>query len=301
MFQGLIFSLISGATYGLLGIFVKFGYKYGMSAFDMLLQRFFYGALAIFLYILVKDRKLLKANRSTLLKAGLLGFVIYPLQSWLFMQAFKLIPASTAVLTFYLYPVTVTILAAIFFKTPITRLTVLSLFTVLGGCSLVFFDAFAHSIDMTGVFYALAAMVVFSVNLTFCQKVLSDQKPLTVSLYVMLFTFIFFSAVHSPMNIIPQNADQFLVGFGLGLIPTALSISLLYFAIELVGSSYASIFSTVEPITTITAGAILLGEEIYALQLVGMFFIIIGIIIPNIPEIRERQNLRNFNKTKQRN
>ncbi|XPV77448.1 MAG: DMT family transporter [Desulfovibrio sp.] len=291
MFQGLLFSLISGITYGLLGIFVKFGYMFDMSAFDMLQQRFIYGALAIFIYIQLKDRSLLKTSRSTIIKAAILGLIIYPAQSWLFMQSFKLIPASTAVLTFYLYPVTVTILTAIFFKTPITRLTILSLFIVLGGCSLVFFDAFANKVDMIGIYYALAAMFVFSINLTFCQKVLSGQKPLTISFYVMLFAGLFFCAVNSPENIIADNMNQFWIGLGLGLIPTALSISLLYFAIELVGSSYASIFSTVEPISTIVAGSILLGEQIFALQIIGMFFIIIGIIVPNIPEIRQRRLL----------
>jgi drug/metabolite transporter (DMT)-like permease len=66
-----------------------------------------------------------------------------------------------------------------------------------------------------------------------------------------------------------------------GLIPTFIAVTLLYIAVEKIGSVYASIFSTVEPIVTVTASYLILNENIVFIQIVGAIFILGGIILPN--------------------
>jgi len=72
----------------------------------------------------------------------------------------------------------------------------------------------------------------------------------------------------------------------LGLVPTALAISLLYLAIERIGSAWVSIFSTFEPVATLAAAHLLLGEEVALLQLGGAALIIAGIVLPNARLLR---------------
>jgi len=66
----------------------------------------------------------------------------------------------------------------------------------------------------------------------------------------------------------------------------ALAVTLLYRAVELVGSAKASICSTLEPITTVLASALILGEAIVPIQVAGMFLILAGILLPNIRLLR---------------
>lgn len=284
--RGIVYAILSAACFGMLAVLGKLAFARGFAAAEILQYRFGFASLMLLGWYAATDRSVLRARPRTLLKAALLGIGLYPVQSLCFMTSLKHIPASTTSLILYFYPVAVTVLSALLYKTRLNRLVVLSLALLVAGCGLVFFDAFQRSISQTGLLLATAAMLVFSVYLLALEHLLKDENPRTISLYVVVATALVYAVMAPPTGFLHMDAVSRALAVVLGLVPTALAVTLLYRAVELVGSAKASICSTLEPITTVLASALLLGESIVPVQVAGMALILFGIALPNLGLLR---------------
>ncbi|QGY40599.1 EamA family transporter [Pseudodesulfovibrio cashew] len=281
MLRGLIYALLSATAFGCMAILVKLGYQAGMTGSEMMQYRFTYAAVILFAALLVKDRRLLVISRKGLAACAFLGLVVYWLQTSCFVQALATIPASTTALVLYVHPVTVTLLSIWLLKMKPDRVVGLSLGLVMGGCCLVFYDAFLKAVDPAGLLYATGAMIFFSIYLILVQILLKGIRPLTATVYVISFAAISFTLTGNPGGWLELTPKTFAIGFALGVVPGVIAVSLLYLAIEKVGSAYACIFSTVEPVVTLAAAAAFLNENVVLLQIGGAALIILGIVIPN--------------------
>lgn len=289
MGRGIIYSVISAICLGTLAIFAKTGLAMGMEPLQIVQYRFTFGAIILFGWVGITQPQLLRISRKGLLKAAILGVGIYPFQSWFFIKALQHIPAATTSLIYYLYPILTTLIAVVFTGLRPGRTIFLSLALILAGCGLVFYNAFAQALDMRGIWFALACMATFSIYLTLVQRFTRNDEAKRISLWVVFFMGLTFSLLSSPLTIFSQPLKGWLVALGLGILPTALAISLLYRAIEKIGSAYAAMFSTIEPVTTVLLAALILGEPVDAIQIGGMGLIVAGIIVPNLNLIRQRQ------------
>ncbi|MDI6725404.1 MAG: DMT family transporter [Smithellaceae bacterium] len=282
LLKGLIFSLISAVSMGLLGILGKIGYRAGMSELEMLQNRWFYGAAMLFIYIFLTDRRALRISGITLLKTAILGAFFHGVAGFTFFKAIRYIPVSTTLLIIYFYPVVVTLASAYLFKMRLSRTVILSLIFILTGSSLVFFDAFAQDLNSLGIIYAVVNMIVFSGYMIAAQIFLRGEKPLVMTCYMAMFAGLAFSFFHSPLKIMDSGPEQILIGLSLGLIPTVIAYFFSFRALREVGSGYVSIFSTFEPVTVLVLGYLVLGERMFVYQVFGMVLIIGGIVLPNL-------------------
>lgn len=282
MIQGLIYSLISATAFASMAILVKFGYAAGMTGPVMMQFRFGYAVIFMLGILFIKDRSLLRISWRDLGKCAFLGLVVYWSQTTCFVSALETIPASTAALVLYGHPMVVALLSATFLGMRINRAVIASLFLVMGGCCLVFYDAFLRDVDGLGFLFALGAMTVFSLYLILVQVLLKGLKPLTATFYVMLFAAISFTVTGDIFAWRQATGDQMVISLALGLLPGVVAVTFLYVAIEKVGSAFACIFSSVEPIITLAAAVVFLDEKVVLLQVGGALLIILGIVIPNI-------------------
>jgi drug/metabolite transporter (DMT)-like permease len=280
--HGLLLSLLSALCYGMSPILYKLGYEAGLGEMDLLQYRFIVATLLIFLLLALTAPSRLKPTPGLLLKAAFTGLVLYCLQSYLFLKALRFIPAATTSLILYFYPVTVTLLSAAIFKSRLNRVTCTALLLSLSGCILVSLDSIHRRHDITGILLALGAMAVFSVYMITVQVVVRTDRPLTFTFYVFLFVALAFSSLHDPLAIRAYDGRQILLCLLLGIVPTAMAVPLLYFAVQKIGSAMASLFSTFEPLATVVAAAIVLQERVTLPQLMGMLLILGGIILPNL-------------------
>jgi drug/metabolite transporter (DMT)-like permease len=288
LISGLVYSIISASCFGFLPVFFKLGYAANLDTGTMLSFRFVFALIILFPFILITKRKHLKIGIKALFMAFICGSFFYGLQSYFFAASLQYLSASTTSLILYIYPLTVLILSSIFFKSKITGAKILAIVLIFAGCLCVFYDAFHRQMDPKGLVLATLAMVAFSAYLIFIQKSLVIVDSTVFSFYVFAFTALQCLVVYRPFSDLSLNIEQWTVCLLLSVIPTVFAIIFLYKAIERIGSSYASIFSSVEPAVTIIASAILLKDPIKALQVLGMVFIIAGIVVPNLRLITRR-------------
>jgi len=88
--------------------------------------------------------------------------------------------------------------------------------------------------------------------------------------------------------------NRIVIGLSLGVVPGVIAVTFLYIAIEKIGSAYACIFSSVEPVVTLAAAAIFLKENVVLLQIGGAVLIIAGIVIPNARVLMMKRKLLNI-------
>ena len=281
MLQGLIFAIISATAFGSMAILVKLGYDAGLDGAVMMQFRFTYAAAMLGCVLLLKDRRLLAISASGLIKCAFLGFVVYWLQTTCFVSALATIPASTTALVLYGHPVVVALLSWLFLGMKIDRTVILSLILVMSGCCLVFYDAFLREVEWTGLMYAFGAMAFFSCYLILAQVMLKGTKPLTATFYVMLFAAAAFTLSGDVAAWLTPTTASVTLGLTLGLIPGVIAVTFLYLSIERIGSAYACIFSSIEPVVTLIGAALVLDENVVLLQMAGATLIILGIVIPN--------------------
>lgn len=289
MIRGLVYALISATAFGSMAILVKLGYEASMTGPVMMQSRFTLGVLVLFFILLVKDRTLLHISLKNLGKCAFLGLVVYWSQTMCFVSALETIPASTMELVLYAHPIAVALLSAYFLNMEIDRPVVISLTLIMAGCCMVFYDAFLREADGTGLLYALGAMAIFSLYLILVQVLLKEMRPLSATFYVMLFAAVSFTCSGDISAWAQLTAEQAAIGLTLGLVPGVIAVTLLYAAIERIGSAYTCIFSSVEPIVTLWAATVFLDENVVMLQMGGAVLIITGIVVPNL---RARRPIR---------
>ena len=286
MLRGLIYSIISAACFGTLPVLGKLGYELGMQTFELLAFRYGSAALLLGCWLAVTRPSALRIGPRTLAKTALLGLCIYPIQSTCFLSALKYIPASTTSLIFYLYPATVALASMVVLRQRPTRAVWASVGMVVSGCALVFLNAFMRHADLLGVLFALGAMGMYTTYLLVAQVVLKGEPRMTVVFYTIAFAASVFTASAWPLDLGAFTPARAAVAVSLGLVPTVLAVTLLYAAIEFVGSTLVSIFSALEPVFTLALAVCLLGEPVALWQMAGALLIVAGIVLPNLSQAR---------------
>lgn len=286
MLKGILLALLSASCYATLVIFGKVANSLGLSAVHTLTLRFEFGIFFFALYLLIFDRKKLIPSKRLLFKTAFLGLFFYVGQSLALFKSVEYIPASTASLILYLYPLAVLILSVIFLKERFRASSLVSVVLILGGCCLVFYDAFLREISPVGMAYAVTAMVLFSVYMIVNQLLLKSENPISSAFYVMLFTSLGFIALNGGLGLQDITYQQTLLGVSLGIVPSAIAMALLYKSIEKIGAAYVSIFSSVEPMVTLLLASVFLGEKIAEYQIFGVILLIAGIVLPNLRMLR---------------
>lgn len=287
MIKGIILAVISACAYACLPIFAKLGYEAGLSAVQMLTYRFCFGAATLAVFFLFFRRRALKPSFRLLFKCAGLGLGLYLTQSLFYFQSLKYIPASTSSLILYLYPLVVLVLSTFFLKVKFRFASMISVILIMAGCCLVFYDAFLRHLSMTGVLLALASPFIFGVYLTLSQVILKNERPASVALYMMIFTGIGYAFLNHGVDITNATHAQLMVGIALGVIPSAIAIGLLYAALDLIGATYVSLFSSVEPAVTLFLAWLMIGENIVTYQIYGVILLILGIVVPNISLLKK--------------
>lgn len=287
MLKGALFAVISSIMYSTLPVFGKIGYQLNLEPQQMLLCRFGFGTVILLCFLALFNRKTLKADMKLHIKAAGLGICLYVPQSFFLLYSLKYIPASTSSLVLYLYPLTVLIFSTLIFKEPFHKRYLLAVLFILAGCSLVFYDAFLRSIDFTGIAIVFCATVIFSFYLIFSQKVLKDERPITVTLYLMMYSTIGFLLTQNPAPLFRLDLSQYALLAGFGLITSVLAITFLYMSIKIIGAPLASIFSSFEPVFTVLLAYFILSEQTALIQYAGAVLIVLGVITPNIKKLNK--------------
>jgi drug/metabolite transporter (DMT)-like permease len=234
--------------------------------------------ILLFLFLIIR-RKQLKLPPRERYAGFVLGISVFMMGVG-YLSATQYIPVSVAVLIFYAHPFLVAIIARFTENEPITPIRLMAitiafigLVFALGIQSVTGFNWYGIAFAFMGALGAASYVTISSLTIRTAdtQTVNFHCLASATVLYVVFMLFNGGPAAH----IAPAG------WFKLSVSSLALTIAYVTFliGIETIGPVKTTLLMNVEPILTIILAAILLGERLAFMQLIGAGFVMVGIIL----------------------
>lgn len=273
--RGVLLCLVSSTCFGLSAIFAKEAYAVGVSVPTTLVGRFGVAALVLWAIVLVR-RIALPSRRQVIVCVGLGLF--YALQAALYFGALAVADASLVVLLVYIYPALTMVLAVLLRRESPDRRRVTAL--AVSGAGLVLLLNTGGSVGTAGVVLALAAAVCYALYLT-----AAEAQPTSLNLFGLTaivcttstVTLAVWGTVGGSLAVPPVAGAVWILV--LGVVSTVVPLVVLLLGVRAVGASTAAILSCFEPAVVVAVAAVLYGERLAPVQLLGGAAVIASVFI----------------------
>jgi drug/metabolite transporter (DMT)-like permease len=267
---GLVLCLVSAAGFGSLAVLGKQAYAGGLGVVEVLALRFGIAGPLLVALAAATGRSL-RLPRPVALRLLGLGAVGYAVQSTLFFTALTRISASLAGLLLYLYPALVTVGAVVLGRHRLDRATVLGVALALAGVVLVL-GLPAGRPDPLGVALGLTAACWYTLYILVAEYLLRGVDPLVASAHVACgaaCSFLAAGAVLGLGGLAGARPGAWAAAAAMAVLGTAVAIGTFVAGIARVGSAWASIVSSFEPVCTVALGVAVLGDPLGTGTVVG--------------------------------
>ncbi|MFE8702174.1 DMT family transporter [Cytobacillus sp. FJAT-54145] len=287
------FMIAFGASlWGGIALFVRGLKELGLTEMEIVAVRVTFASMFLLVIGVARYRHLFKIQLSKLplfLGTGILSIAFF---NWCYFTTINLMNISLAVVLLYTSPAFVAVLSFIFLKESLHVKKVIAVIGTIIGCILVtgLQTNTSSSITLIGLLIGLGSGLGYALYSIFGKVALRHYAPFTVTLYtflVAMITLLPLSGVWNKGELF-LNPKVLLYGAGLGLIPTVIAYFAYTWGLEKTESSKAAVIATVEPIVATLMGLILYDEHLTIIQLAGSTFIILSVVIINLPGRRRK-------------
>ena len=291
-----LFVALSAASFGFLGVPVRFLHDNGFAPLDITAVRLFVTTIALVIVALVVDRGLFKVRKRDLLFFILFGFFKLMSDVTLF-RALLTIDLSLSTLLQMTAPYYVLVMSLFLFRERITLMKILAMLVAFIGCIFVtgVITGGMHSLDFVGVASALISGLFFGLYTIGC-KLGSDKgyKPVTTMMYTFLFASLMTIPFANDVKVVESFVDVHLIlgVLSLGILMTLIPFFVSTWGVQKLEASKVSLISVMEVITACIVGYFLFDEEMTVLNIIGMSLVVASIVIMDLKinrEIRKRK------------
>ena len=277
--KGVILAIISAICYGMNPLGALFLYEEGLNVNSVIFYRFIFASILLAIFMIIKkDSFYLKFKEIILL--ALLG-LLFGISAISLFNSFLYMDAGLASTVLFIYPIFVAIIMALFFKEKNSIITILSIIFAFLGVVLLY-ESDGANVSNFGIFLVIVSSLCYAIYIVIINQYLK-LSALKVTFYSMLFctiTILIHSFFDSSLNIMPLvNFNMWFYTIFLALVPTIISLLFLIKAIQLIGSTSASILGALEPLTAVMIGVYVFNEKITFWLVIGIVFILFGVIL----------------------
>lgn len=276
--RGLIYAVVSSATFGLVPLFAIPALKAGVSVNSVVFYRFAISALLVGLVLLARRESFRIAKRQLPVIAGFA--LLYAATSFLLTQSYLYIPSGLATTLHFLYPVLVTILMVVLFKERLSVPVAVATLLALGGIYLLSGNN-GSEVNPTGMALALTTVLTYASYIVGLNRSsIGRIDSLKLTFYILSTGNLFFLANLlvrgeglAPIPSWKSGIDLFM----LALVPTLISNLTLILAVKHIGSTTTAVLGCMEPLTAVVMGILFLGESCSPIQALGIGIILVAV------------------------
>jgi drug/metabolite transporter (DMT)-like permease len=279
--SGTAFCLASATAFGGMAVFGKLAYGEGATVGTLLAVRFALAALLFWVLVLGAGgaRELRELARREVGTGFALGACGYALQAGVYFAALERIDAGLLSLLLYTAPAIVAGAAVALGRERLTRRGVSGLGLALGGLTLVVVGAGSGALDPLGAALGLSAAVLYSTYILVSDGIVERVSPRLLSALVCsgaAISLTVASALVGQLDLGAVTPAGWMWVACLALVSTVAAISLFFAGLRRVGPTTAAVLSTVEPVVTVALAAIVFGETLGPVQLVGAALVLLA-------------------------
>lgn len=270
--MGMAVTLAAALALGFNNVTLPHVYAAGWNSQSVVLGRFVFTTIVVFLALLVTGRSMLLSGRETghaigsgaAIAAGAVGLL----------GSFQYIPVSLAIVIVYTYPVLTAVMLSLWHRRLPSPLQLACLVIAFAGVA-VATGINDITLDPRGL--ALAALGAFGFSLSFAWNsvALRSADTMAVTLY-MVITGAIMMAVYLGATGTLQTPSAGL-GWLLFLIPAgcfAFAMLGMYEGVKRIGGGPAAMLMNLEPVFTVALAPFMLGEHLTALHIIGGLLVI---------------------------
>ena len=275
-------------VFGTIGLFVK---NIGFPSSFISFARALIGSIFIALFMLVSghglDKKAVLKNLKLLIPSGIaMAF------NWICLfEAYRFTGVAVGTLCYYMAPVIVVILSPIFLKEKLTVINVSSVLAAVIGAVLISGVVSGSAKSAKGILLGLAAAALYSTVIMF-NKFVKNLSPIETT-FVQLLTA---AVTMIPYILLTEDVTEFVfdrrsVIFTLivGIFHTGIVYMIYFSSVQKIPAQTTAVFSYIDPVTAIILSAVVLGERLDAVQLIGTFLILAATLFNELaPIIRKK-------------
>jgi drug/metabolite transporter (DMT)-like permease len=274
-FSGIVLVVTSAITFGTLAIFGRLAYAQGIDTLTILAYRFILAAGLMGMLLVARKERMPRG--SVLIRLVGMGAIGYVGQAFAYFTALKYASAGLVALLLYLYPLFVTLLAAVVLRERITGLKWLALVLAVVGAALT---VRPESGQLVGVLLAIAAALIYSGYIIVGAGVMKEVSAIQSSTVIFAsagVTFVILTLLNRAPMTIPVLG--WWVVAGIVLVATLIPVTTFLAGLERIGPSDAAMLSTLEPVVTVLLAAGLFGEVLRPVTLLGGGFILSAVLL----------------------
>ncbi len=276
---GAICIALATVIYGILPVLIRITFDEGSNGPLSCFLRFAL-ALPVLLPVLIArgtGLRLTAAEARLLFWAGSIGTAG---TTYLLNYSFAFIPVGMAATLHFIYPILVSLACVLLFRDRMDVWKVLALAAGVAGVA-AFFERGAVSIP--GIALALVSGGTYAAYIVLVDKTaLVRMDFLKLTFYLCLFAApVSLAGALAEGRFAPENltAKGWLVTILFSLGSTVGALVLFQLGVKRVGSATAAIMSTIEPITSVLLGILILGEDVTAAKAIGCALIVTSIVL----------------------
>lgn len=275
-------------VFGTIGLFVK---NIGFPSSFISFARALTGSIFIALFMLFSghglDKKSVLKNLKLLIPSGIaMAF------NWICLfEAYRFTGVAVGTLCYYMAPVIVVILSPVFLKEKLTAINVTSVLAAVVGAVLISGVVSGSAKSAKGILFGLAAAALYS-TIVMINKFVKNLSPIETT-FVQLSTA---AVTMIPYILLTEEVTAFVfdrrsVIFTLivGVFHTGIVYMIYFSSVQKIPAQTTAVFSYIDPVTAIILSAVVLGERLDAVQLIGTFLILAATLFNELaPIIRKK-------------
>jgi drug/metabolite transporter (DMT)-like permease len=270
---GLLLAVVSACCFGMMPVLTRVVYEDGAEPVGVLAVRFAIAA-AVLLALARVRREALPRGRE-LLALCALGGVGYVGMSLCFFLALDRIPAGLCTLLLYFYPAVVVVLGALLLGDRPRAAVVACVVAATAGTALTIGPVGGG--ELTGVLLGLGAALIYAGFVLGGSRITGVGALATTAVVLSAGTVVLALLALVTQPQLPSRPSAWLALLGVALIGTVVAVTAFFAALALLGPADTAIVSTVEPVVSVGLAAVVLGERLSPIQLLGGMAVLLAV------------------------
>lgn len=283
-----IYIILAAALWGGIGVFFNVLSDVGFTQMQVVAIRVTSAAAALTLYILIRDRSLLRVKLKDcwcFVGTGIISLVFF---NWCYFTAIEMTSLAVAAVLMYTSPIFVMLFSAVLFQEKINSTKILALIMTFIGCLFVagVFSSGDYGFTPLGILIGVGAGIGYALYSIFGRFALEKgYHSITISEY----TFVFATLGALPLSRIWESAPllaqgETLIGaLGIGVICCVFPFILYTQGLSGVETGKAAIMATIEPAVAAVLSFLLYGESLLGFKGIGILMIFAAVILLSHP------------------
>ena len=303
----LIAVVVSAAAFGTLAVLTPLAFAAGAEPLPLLAWRFLMATALLSGLVAVRDPSALKVPVADIGRYAILALCGYGAASICFFFALRFTDASVVAVLLYAYPALVTIAGWLFFGEKATFLRALAVVVTFVGCALVV-GVLGGPVEVSvpGVVLGLGAAVGYTLFNLLSHRWLPGRSQLVMMSYTFAIAAVLAATAavswrfvelrdsfgSTPLQRVAESVaalspadwsvQVWMLLVAIVIVPTFIAVVLYLQGIRGLGASQAAVISTLEPLFTIALAAVVLGDRLAPVQMVGAALVLGGVVVAEI-------------------